>query len=276
MAGTITESVRGPIVTVESDKATLERAYTIMGESNEETALTLLITTAPAVQTVNGIVLAKKVYRLELDGTIFRCVVEYSRLGASDPSGPDPLPEGTSTFQFETGGGTTHITHSLDTKQSERRNSATAIDFKNAIGFNGNTVAGVDVVTPVFTFSETHALSEADVTGPYKSALFRATGKVNNGSFKGFAAGEVLFLGATGQKRGDGPWEVTYRFAASENATAIGVGDITGVNKKGWEYLWTYFEDSESENVLVAQPEQVNVEEVYESHNFANIGIGTF
>jgi hypothetical protein len=55
---------------------------------------------------------------------------------------------------------------------------------------------------------------------------------VNDSGFKGFAAGECLFLGAAGTKRGSGDWEIGYRFASSPNVTGLTVGDITGINKK--------------------------------------------
>ena len=81
------------------------------------------------------------------------------------------------------------------------------------------------------------ALEGAVVTRAYKLTLFALTGRVNNSAFKGFAAGECLFLGAAGTKRGSGDWEIGYRFASSTNVTGLIVGDITGINKKGWEYL---------------------------------------
>jgi hypothetical protein len=143
------------------------------------------------------------------------------------------------------------------------------------IGFNGDNIEGVDIVTPVFNFSETHAIPDANVTGTYKAILFNATGKVNNATFKGFAAGEVLFLGASGSKRNDGPWEVTFRFAASQNVTGQTIGEITGINKKGWEYLWTYFKETTSQGANISSPEQVNVEKVYESTDFSLLGLGT-
>jgi len=72
-----------------------------------------------------------------------------------------------------------------------------------------------------------------DVTPAYKTTLFALTGTVNSGAFEGFAAGEVLFLGASGSKRGEEDWEITYRFAASPNATDIQVGHIVVAAKKG-------------------------------------------
>jgi len=70
----------------------------------------------------------------------------------------------------------------------------------SAIGVTDTGVEGVEIVVPVYNFSETHYLPDGQVTQGYKLTLFGLTGKVNNGSFRGFAAGEVLFLGASGSK----------------------------------------------------------------------------
>jgi hypothetical protein len=71
----------------------------------------------------------------------------------------------------------------------------------------------------------------------YKLTVFALTGRVNNSAFKGFAAGECLFLGAAGTKRASGDWEITFRFAASPNVTGLTIGDITGIDKKD-SRLW--------------------------------------
>lgn len=275
MTATIAESIVGPQVTVDEERTTLELAYTILDAADAAAALSLLMSTAPSTQTVATIPLTKRVFRMEPEGTIFRGFVEYSVPEKQTPEQPEPLEENQSSYQFETGGGTTNITTSITTIQKKRADNATVFDLKGAINYDGQRVNGVDIVTPNYTFSETHALPDTLVNGAYRLALFRATGKVNNATFKGFAAGEVLFLGASGSKRADGPWEITYRFAASENVTGITVGDVTGINKKGWEYLWCYFIDDENQDVLIKKPEQVFVEQVYQTHDFANIGIGT-
>ena len=57
--------------------------------------------------------------------------------------------------------------------------------------------------------------------------------------------------------------------------TGLQVGDITGIDKKGWEYLWVRYADAEDQNVLVKRPIAAYVEQVYESGNFALLGIGT-
>ncbi|MFN4261629.1 MAG: hypothetical protein ACK4RK_20290 [Gemmataceae bacterium] len=69
-------------------------------------------------------------------------------------------------------------------------------------------------------------------------------------------------------------WEIIFRFAASPNATDLTVGDIQGIEKKGWEYLWVRYADAEDENTLVKQPIAAYVERVYDYGDFSLLGIG--
>jgi len=86
----------------------------------------------------------------------------------------------------------------------------------------------------------------------------------------------VLFLGASGSKRSSEDWEITYRFASQPNRTGIVVGDITGISKKGWEYMWVRYRDTEdgSAKALVKRPVAAYVEQVYRDGDFSQLGIG--
>lgn len=184
-------------------------------------------------------------------------------------------PTNGSTFAFDTGGGTQHITQSRQTVGAYAPAGKTAPDFRGAIGVTPDSVEGVDITVPVYHFSETHYLPNSTVTLAYKGTLCGLTGKVNSAWFKGLAAGECLFLGAAGAKRGSGDWEITYRFAASPNVTNLTVGDITGINKGGWQYLWVRYEDSvdDTAKALVKKPLAAYVERVYEYGDFSLLGI---
>jgi hypothetical protein len=267
MPGVISEFFRSRGLTGDFDNSRQELVYKITQTDDYAEAYSLLIAAAPASVTIDGNVLSKRVFSCDPeDYMVWTGTVSYSKRR---------LEEGESNYQFETGGGTTHITHSIATIQSVRAGGGTAANFYNAIGWSGSEIAGCEIVSPNFTFSETHVLPGSAVDGAYKLALFNATGKVNNGTFKGFAAGEVLFLGASGSQRQDGSWEITYRFAASANATGLSIGGLTGLNKKGWEYLWIHYEDESSEDLAVKKPVQANVEQVYATTSFSALGIGT-
>lgn len=183
---------------------------------------------------------------------------------------------GESSFSFDTGGGTQHITQSIETVQRYAAEGNTAPDFQGAIGVAKDSVEGVDITMPVYNFSETHYFDASVVTSSYKGLLFHKTGMYNNDSFKGFEPGEVLFLGASGSKRGTGDWEITFRFAASQNRSEIKVGEIGPISKKGWEYLWVRYEDAEDTNAkaLIKKPVAAYVEKVYYGTDFTSLGIG--
>lgn len=108
------------------------------------------------------------------------------------------------TFRFETRGGSQKVTQSLATT----RYGDGAANAGGAIGATADAVEGTDITVPIYTFSESHTFSDSDVTTAYKSILFSATGTVNAATFKGLAAGEALFLGAAGNRQGDGNWTI--------------------------------------------------------------------
>ncbi|MCS7022600.1 MAG: hypothetical protein NZU63_12320 [Gemmataceae bacterium] len=60
------------------------------------------------------------------------------------------------------------------------------------------------------------------------------------------------------ERLGDQP----FSFAASLNASELTVGDIGGIAKKRWEYLWVHYQDAEDENLFVKQPVAVYVRRV--------------
>ena len=181
------------------------------------------------------------------------------------------------SFTFETGGATAHITQALSTSGVYVAPGQTAPDFRNAIGVSRDSVDGVDIVVPTYKWTETFRLPAGFVTGSYKAQLFGLTGRTNASGFRGFQAEEVLFEGARGSRRGAGDWEISFAFAASPNVTGLTVGNITGINKKGWEYLWCRYADFEDEaaQMLVKRPVAVIVNRVYPSGNFSLLGIGT-
>ena len=102
---------------------------------------------------------------------------------------------------------------------------------------------------------------------------FDLTGRVNQAPFRSWAAGEILFEGAAGSKRGEEDWQITFHFAASRNKQNVKIGDITIPSKKGWEYLWVAYADVEqaNEGVLVKHPLYAVVEKLYEDGDFTKL-----
>lgn len=177
---------------------------------------------------------------------------------------------------FDTGGDTVHITQSLSTVASYAPSGATAPDFSGAIGVNDDRVEGVDVEAETYEWSETHFFEDADMTYTYRDVLISMRGRWNNASFRGFDAGEVKFLGATGSKRGDERWRVTFRFKAIKNISGATIAGITGITKQGWDYLWIRYADfaDTTAHALVKRPIAVYVERVTKAGDFSTLLIG--
>lgn len=181
---------------------------------------------------------------------------------------------------FDTTGGTHHITFSRETVRSYSFTDEEAPDYQGAIGVNGDSVEGSDVVIPQFTFQITAYLPQAVVTAEYRNLLMQLTGKTNLGDWSDYLEGEVLFLGAQGSVRGLDFWEITYKFAVSRNRHApdtlpIGREELQ-VEKGGWEYLWVRYADKVDgvARALVRVPVAAYVERVYDADDFTQLGIG--
>ncbi|MEX0654874.1 MAG: hypothetical protein WD534_12545 [Phycisphaeraceae bacterium] len=243
-----------------------ERTYLVRGTTSDDTARSELLAASPFY--VDGLKRDDAEVE-EIGDQLWLGVVRYAAVDSVEPE------VGESSFAFETRGGTQHITQSLSTVASYADSGVTAPDFGGAIGVTASGVEGTDITVPVYTFSETHYFDS--VSTSYKGTLFSLTGRTNSASFKGLAAGECLFLGAAGTKRGDQPWEISFAFAGSPNVSGLSVGTITGIAKKGWEYLWVRYTEAEdtAAKMLIQKPIAAYVERVYREGNFSLLGIGT-
>jgi len=178
-----------------------------------------------------------------------------------------PLP----TYSFDTSGGTFHISTSLMTIGSiPAPGTGNPPNFEGAIGVSKDKVQGVDIVLPKLGFSETHKFPVDTITGPFIKGLARATGRTNSDNFRTFKPGELLFLGATGQKS-DTDVSVTYKFEASENMVDYKLGNVTIPRKDGHHYLWTHYTDQTDDSTGTTQNKlrAAYVEQIYDTCNFS-------
>jgi len=217
----------------------------------------------------------------------FQVTATYTKTGQDNEEQEAPLRR---TRSFDTGGGTQHITQA----EAEQRYAATgtAPNQNKAIGVDGDSVAGVDVIVPALQWTETYDVPSTYVTAAYIKSVAALTGTVNNAAFRSFQPGEVLFAGCSGNQewdseKGDGPWSLSYKFVASPNrglptgvsgpatAAAIDVGSIGGIVKKGHEYLWIRYEAAVDGSDLLKRPKYAYVNQVYREASFSGLGIGS-
>lgn len=250
-----------------------ELIYYTFNQTDEGTAATAAIAASPA--TYEGIPRVGAT-RKQITDSVYEIRVQY-KLDAQQTGVSDPA---TSSFDVTLGfnlvGGTEHITTALATTSYA---TGTVVDIKKTIGIDLKTgqVRGVDIFAPVMDYSYTTRLPYSAVDNTYLDTLYDLVGTTNNATFYGRPAGEVLFKGARGSKRGSERWEISFEFARQRNQTGLSFGAITGVAKKGWEYLEVMYEDGTDliGGKRIQIPAQVNVHQVYPEDDFAGLKIGT-
>lgn len=185
-----------------------------------------------------------------------------------------PVDRALPSWQFDTSGGSTHITQALATVGAYGEGAAVT-DNQGAIGVTDSGVEGCDVIIPKFTWSEQHIFEEALVTNGYVSNLAELTGTYNDSAWRIFSTGEVLFHGVQGSKSGLDDWNLTFNFEQSPNLTDYDVGGITVASKLGWHYQDVRYESEANDNIkaIVRKPKAVYIHRVYEPGDFSLLGI---
>ncbi len=284
MAITCEERINSPRITQGTDRVSIERQFVIKGTASYADALDALDSAAGASFTIGTGSTSVDYSRQEIS-------IEpesedlwngSARYGSSDATGGGSGAIGDSSFSFDTGGGTQHVTTSKTQTVYGVDGSSGTENFENAIGYDGQNVNGIDIVIPQFQWTETHIKGTDSVTSLYKRTVAALTGKVNDAGFRGFNAGEVLFVGASGTRTGTERWSITFKFAYSPNQTNLLINpqstaddQITVATKKGWEYLWVRFKDKPGVGQVLKAPEYAVVDKVYDAGNFSDLGIGT-
>lgn len=193
------------------------------------------------------------------------------------PYGPRQRANGSYSVDFDTTGGTLTITNSLETVEKYAApGKPAAPDMKGAIGVDRDEVRGAEIVIPALKLTVNFQHPQGIITLARIKNLARWTGKQNEDTFLTFEPGEILFLGATGREGTEVETEVSYQFAASENIIGKTIGDIVGVNKKGWEHSWISYEDAVDGGLPVKRPRWLYVERIYEKLDLGTaLGFGS-
>jgi hypothetical protein len=154
----------------------------------------------------------------------------------------------------------------------------TAPDYKQAIDVQDGVANGVERIIPALRMTVRARLATEYIISPVKYArlVSELTGTTNSGTMFGeFAAGELLFAGASGDIVAEEP-TLQFTFIASKNVTGLAVGGVTGIAKKGHEYLWCLFDTAKdaSTGLLIRKPRAVYIDQVYGSADHSLLSIG--
>lgn len=256
----------GPIITIKPPTA--KNKYIIWDESNDVIVEALVKATAPLALAVDGCILYRNTITIERQGKandIWEAEVEWGLR--------------VSPLTFDTTGGTAKVTEPFyrRARYAAPGENLAGLPTNAPIGHTGDgEPEGVDIVVPSFAWTETHTFHISQITFAYAMTLYNITGRVNNAAFRGFAAGEVLFKGASGgNQKNETEADVQFNFEAQPNVTGLTVGEITGISKYGWDYLWCLYSEDENGEMRYKKAKGCYIDQVYKTAAFSALGIGT-
>ena len=94
---------------------------------------------------------------------------------------------------------------------------------------------GISVYVPTGTMTITHYFKQSQWTTKLRNKIAYRRCRYNSDSFRGFAHGELLFVGeSVNYSDGDPYVEVQFKFLISENSDDIEVGNMTDSSNRGW------------------------------------------
>lgn len=204
-------------------------------------------------------------------GNVFDFNVTYTKDGTIGN-----LPSGTlqnikGTLNFSTKGGSVKMTQSKETLQriGNVDLGVAAPNFKGLINYNGGIAQGVDVKSPILHLSLATKIPSVFLTQQFLATFYTITGCTNSAAKWGFPAKSLLFCGVDGSTDGQGTASISFEFDYSPPYSGeIQPFNGTTINKGGWDYMWTYFEQRSVSGKTQAVPVSLYVERVYDSVSF--------
>ena len=201
---------------------------------------------------------------------VWDVVLSYAKVARKEPPATND-----EEISFDLGSQTIKVKRSLGTVDVWFDDEAIddAPDFSGGIGWNSDKKEfdGADKMIEQFSFSITKYIPATTVEAVgYMQTLRNAAFTTNDAEFRGFAIGEVLFIGASGNKRNADDYAITFKFLVSKNGTGLTVGGLEDIDKAGWDYLWELEEKShdDDEAFVVAKTLAAYVEQIYGSSDF--------
>lgn len=249
--------------------------YVVRNATDDADAINTVIATAPSQY--NNIPMSNvEVEELAFHLGLFLCTAVYSSESSEKPETDDI------DISFDVALTTQHITQSISTvnRYVNESNPFMAVDetVGGRIGTDhkNKNPEGVDIRVPVGSFQITWYAPTASITSAYRKTLMETVGKVNNTAFYGHAAGEVLFVGASGRSRTEDDWEITYTFEVNPNRTDVKIAEGTDneINVDevdGWDVLWVHYEEIPGNEAIEYIPSQACVERVYYRADFSTV-----
>jgi hypothetical protein len=269
-------------LTAAADGNTVNRRFFVTGTGDRDRAADELLRRIALAQFIRGgraVVVADSLDMTIIAPKTWECTVDYVSPEKTDEK-KQPKAVGEVTFSFDGTGGSINIQEAYE----QQKFGPNAPDHGKAINVTDGEVAGVEIVIPQLSLSLSQRFEGATITLPWLRTVIFATGTVNEDEFLGFAPGEVLFLGPSGQQplkfMADGTVQagerdIEFRFAVSPNLKELEFNGIEVPEKAGHDYIWFDYEpvQDSAQKAMTKKVRGVYVARVYRRTPFANLRI---
>ena len=186
------------------------------------------------------------------------------------------------SFKFSTKGATAKVRYSLETVQRYGRDNQMPPNFRGGINYQNGRFEGTEVVVPKWIKTVSIKYQRHVVNARFERMMLGLTGTVNNASFLGLNAGEVLFNGVDTSDstitRENGQIiktsDLVFEFLGMPNVRGMMIGDIGPIDKDGWDFVWEFYReipDFGSKNTIHVT-EGIFVERMYDRQSFNVFG----
>lgn len=270
-------------------ETSMTKMFVVENANTEEEAAVAAYQNSPAkISDLDGkMVLPKKSASVveRCGETTWKVQVEYGFDTSSSPDGDDDAAnnEDVPEVCFQCSATTIHVTKPYTQKCVWRNPNYPEIinPEKILIGWNGefgpqSDATGVDVQAAECREQYKRILKYEKVrSSSWRRRVASCVGRVNNGKFKGWNKGEVMFMGASYEtpQRGVKQVKVTFDFIIrtnEDNAKVCGhnVGDVDG-----FEYVWAVLGDSRSQSALTKEVRYIFKSGVVRTADFDKLGL---
>jgi hypothetical protein len=245
-----------------SDPLGVTYRYKATGEHNDSIVLAYALSATPLVVYSSLGAVYRGNVQVEPDG--------HKQYVVTVPYGTTKNQTGSASFRFDTTGATINIKAAKEHIDSYPAGAPTD-PHKGSIGVTAKgDVEGAEIVVPALKLTYNFKHPAGVITEDHARALAGVTGMTNLNPFRGFEAGELLYIGSTGEDGSETEASVDYVFVASQNVTGLTIGDITGIAKEGHHYLWIEFKNEVEAGQPAVQPSRVHIDRVYDPVDFAS------
>ena len=210
----------------------------------------------------------------------YKVRAEYEISSESGGDSSNNVEKQETTISFDCGGGTKHINYAIVQTEHRYKYYPGQVDIGKAINWNGKVgpeseIAGIDIPTAQLRESYTRYMKPSQLTTSFRKKVARLVGKVNNGSFKGWDAGEVMFLGMSfsGAEKGPDKIAVTFNFAIQLNEELAEIAGKKFKDKQGFDYAWVLHNSEVTKDGVKVDIEAIYAARVCERASFRDLGL---